>query len=208
MKNRLLVLVIALCSLFSTYAQKDVTQFMGIPVDGSKKEMIKALKDKGFKKNPDSKNTLIGMFNGTKVVLDVHEQKNKVYRIIIRSAIPMSLSNAVNRFNHLCEKFENSNKYISINDWSIPSIEAAESAKEEYQAVFFQYPSEIGDSILRKQTFYDYVTQNIDQMYKNEISEEARGEKIEELYLKNMKELCEKKRVWFTLKKYNQIPEY
>lgn len=32
----------------SLYAQKDVTQFLGIPVDGSKSEMIKNLKQKAL----------------------------------------------------------------------------------------------------------------------------------------------------------------
>ena len=33
------------------YAQKDVTQFLGIPVDGSKSEMIQKLKAKGYRYN-------------------------------------------------------------------------------------------------------------------------------------------------------------
>lgn len=31
------------------FAQKDVTQFLGIPVDGTKTEMVQKLKAKGFK---------------------------------------------------------------------------------------------------------------------------------------------------------------
>ena len=30
------------------YAQSDVTKFLGIPVDGFKPDMIRALKEKGF----------------------------------------------------------------------------------------------------------------------------------------------------------------
>jgi hypothetical protein len=53
----LLILPIAL------YAQKDVTQFLGIPVDGNKSEMIQKLKDKGFTINPHEEDVLAGEFN-------------------------------------------------------------------------------------------------------------------------------------------------
>lgn len=67
----------------SLYAQKDVTQFLGIPVDGYKPEMIKKLKDKGFTISPYNKDVLVGEFNGTKVNIHVVTNNNKVYRIMV-----------------------------------------------------------------------------------------------------------------------------
>ena len=49
------------------FAQKDVTQFLGIPVDGYKVEMIEKLKSKGFTISPTDKDILVGQFNGTSV---------------------------------------------------------------------------------------------------------------------------------------------
>ena len=55
----LLVLMFAV----TMQAQKDVTTFLGIPVDGSKSEMVAALKSKGFRYDSNS-GFLVGDFNG------------------------------------------------------------------------------------------------------------------------------------------------
>ena len=43
-----LITVFALVLATMTFAQKDVTKFLGIPVDGTKAEMMQKLKAKGF----------------------------------------------------------------------------------------------------------------------------------------------------------------
>lgn len=48
------------------HAQQDVTQFLGIPIDGSKTEMIRKLKEKGYRNDPTT-DALVGEFNGAKV---------------------------------------------------------------------------------------------------------------------------------------------
>ena len=55
------------------FAQKDVTQFLGIPVDGTKTEMVQKLKAKGFKYN-STYDWLEGEFNGREVVLLIATQ--------------------------------------------------------------------------------------------------------------------------------------
>ena len=47
MKKVLTVLALLMFSV-AVYAQKDVTKFLGIPVDGTKSAMIQKLKAKGF----------------------------------------------------------------------------------------------------------------------------------------------------------------
>ena len=49
------------------YGQKDVTQFIDIPVDGFKPEMIKKLKSKGYTVIQGSEDMFKGEFNGTDV---------------------------------------------------------------------------------------------------------------------------------------------
>ena len=48
MKRLLLFAITIVMSSLSMYAQSDVTKFLGIPVDGFKPDMIRALKEKGF----------------------------------------------------------------------------------------------------------------------------------------------------------------
>ena len=47
MKKLLSITMLLISSLF-IYAQQDVTKFLGIPVDGSKSDMIQKLKAKGY----------------------------------------------------------------------------------------------------------------------------------------------------------------
>ena len=46
--KRLILLVVLCFHVFVLLAQQDVTTFLGIPVDGTKSEMIEKLKEKGF----------------------------------------------------------------------------------------------------------------------------------------------------------------
>ncbi len=61
----------------AAWAQKDVTQFLGIPVDGSKSEMIRKLKAKGFTSDPYKSDLLKGEFNGRDVEIHVVTNNNK-----------------------------------------------------------------------------------------------------------------------------------
>ena len=46
--KKIVFFIVLLTITISTIAQKDVSKFMGIPIDGFKPEMIKKLKEKGF----------------------------------------------------------------------------------------------------------------------------------------------------------------
>ena len=58
MKKTLSILFLLMLSISVCAQQKDVTRFLGIPVDGSKSEMIRKLKAKGFESNPYDKEVL------------------------------------------------------------------------------------------------------------------------------------------------------
>ena len=60
-----------LISSIVIYAQEDVTKFLGIPVDGSKSEMIQKLKAKGYTSSQHNKDILVGEFNGTDVNIHI-----------------------------------------------------------------------------------------------------------------------------------------
>lgn len=97
-------LLITLMTL-TTYAQKDVTKFLGIPVDGTKASMIQKLKAKGFKSSYYDKDILEGQFNGTNVYVNVITNRDKVWRIAIVDAYSCDWKEIVSRYNMLLTQF-------------------------------------------------------------------------------------------------------
>lgn len=126
------------------FAQKDVTKFLGIPVDGTKSEMTQKLKAKGFVTSAIDKEILEGEFNGTQVYVGVVTTNNKVSRIMVSDATKINETDIKIRFNRLCEQFKNNKKYISFDDQDIPEDENISYEmtinKKRYQAVFYQDP--------------------------------------------------------------------
>ena len=128
----------------AVYAQqeKTVTQFLGIPVDGSKTEMIRKLQAKGFQKSEIG--DLEGEFNGQDVYISVVTNNNKVYRIMVQDQIPKNESSIKIRFNTLCSQFANNPKYISLQDYTILESEdigyEIRVNKKRYEADYFQRP--------------------------------------------------------------------
>lgn len=144
MKRTIFTLLIAMLSI-TAIAQNDVTKFLGIPVDGTKTEMIRQLKAKGFTPSPYDNDVLTGEFNGNNVIISIQTVNNKVWRIIVADEASTTETNIRIRYNNLCEQFKNSSKYVtSSSDQTIPesediSIEMSVNSKQ-YQALFFQRP--------------------------------------------------------------------
>lgn len=131
-----------LCMSSALYAQNDVTKFLGIPVDGSKSEMIRQLKEKGFTTSPYESDVLEGEFNGADVNIYIATTRNKVSRIMVADKSRSDESQIKIRFNTLCKQFENNQKYIGLENQAIPedddiSYEMTVHNKE-YQAAFYQ----------------------------------------------------------------------
>ncbi len=126
----------------AVYAQqeKEVTRFLGIPVDGSKTEMIKKLQAKGFQKSEIG--DLEGEFNGKDVYIFVKTNNNKVYRIVVMDKNQIDETNIKIRFNKLCSQFANNPKYISLQDFTIPESEDISYEmsvnNKRYEAVYCQ----------------------------------------------------------------------
>lgn len=105
----------ALVLIFSVIAnaqQKEVTKFLGIPVDGTKSAMIEKLKAKGFVYSAKQQ-CLKGEFNGTNVNVYVVTRNNKVWRIMVSDEYTMSETDIKIRFNKLCNLFDNNKKYAN-----------------------------------------------------------------------------------------------
>ena len=166
MKKLLSLVLLLACSAVS-YAQNEVTQFLGIPVDGSKSEMIQKLKAKGFQYNSEL-DRLEGEFNGRNSHIHVVTNNNKVYRIMVTDAIGSDESDIKIRFNTLCRQFENNPKYEPMidKDQSIPDDEdlsyEIKVNKKRYEAGFYQIPAPLDTVAIyneSKQSLLDKYTQ-------------------------------------------------
>ena len=141
--KRLFALVVLLFVSEALFAQRDVTRFLGIPVDGTKSEMIRQLKEKGFVYD-SSDDVLKGEFNGQDVYVSVVTNNNKVYRIMVRDVYTKNETDIKIRFNKLCNQFANNKKYIPITDedYTLPESEKISHEilvnKKRYEAAYFQ----------------------------------------------------------------------
>lgn len=145
-----LILFVAVCILFgagNVMAQQnktEVTKFLGIPVDGTKNQMIQKIKAKGFTYN-QKQDRLKGKFNGRDVYVSVVTNKNKVWRIMVQDVVPSSETNIKIRFNELCRQFAENEKYVPQNLTGNYEIESEEDISynitvrnKRYEAAYFQ----------------------------------------------------------------------
>lgn len=126
-----------------SFAQDCVTKFMGIPVDGTKKEMFSALEKKGFKKVDGD--MLVGEFNGKESLISIETYKGKVSSIVVSYDANSGLldeSMARMTFNTLFLNFSNNPKYVYYLGKMILDGEDVELEmlinKKTYNACFFQ----------------------------------------------------------------------
>lgn len=207
MKN---LLTVVMLFVFSTalYAQKDVTKFLGIPVDGTKTAMIQKLKAKGFTPSTWDKNILEGEFNGFDVNVHIVTNNNKVWRIMLADKITQDETGIKIRFNELCRQFKNNKKYVSFDDYTLSEDEKISYEmtvnNKRYEAVYYQQP-EITDSI----AFANEVQSTLLSKYTEEQlanpSEEMKQEVLEATF-SYMMDLYSKKAVWFMINE--QFGEY
>ena len=113
--KKLLSFVIGMFVMYSfVFGQSEGTlKFLGIPVDGSKSEIVAALKSKGFEYDSES-DFLIGDFNGKKSHIGIVENHGKVYRVVVFDADTYDAGEIRIRFNNLIHQFENNDKYYYI----------------------------------------------------------------------------------------------
>ena len=142
--KRFFSIIITLSLTFSLFAQKDVTTFLGIPVDGYKSEMREKLIAKGFTpKRVSGQECFEGEFNGTDVRLYIAMNKDKVYRIMVSDVSVQNETDIRIRFNNLVRQFKrNARYYDSDTDYTIQEDEDISYQmtvkSKRYEAVFYQ----------------------------------------------------------------------
>ena len=205
MKKSIAGIIMALVTICAAYAQKDVTQFLGIPIDGSKSAMIQKLKAKGFRANSYNKDVLEGTFNGTDVNLHIVTNGDKVCRIMLCDANPVDERSIQIRFNNLCRQFEKNSKYMSLGNELIPDDEDISyeiSVKNKrYEAIFYQRPAELSDTTLLREKLMPIILERYTAEELENPTEETQNA-LMKMSFDYMMYLCLKKPVWFMISEY------
>lgn len=143
--KKILSLAFLLMFSLSIFAQRQVTKFLGIPVDGSRTAMIQKLKAKGFRYNSYVK-ALEGKFNGTNVWISVQANKNKVWRIIVTYKNSLDKEQIKIQYNRLINQFSNNPRYKVLDAEELTDKDDIDYEvginKKQYQAVFCQLPDD------------------------------------------------------------------
>ncbi len=186
----------------TAYAQKDVTKFLGIPVDGTKAEMIQKLKSKGFKSSYYDKDILEGQFNGADVNVHIVTNGNKVYRIMVADKTSRDETNIRIRFNRLCQQFEINSKYTSFTEnQSISDNEDIDYNilvhKKRYQAAYFQQPEAMDTIAIRNELTNLYLSKYTQEQLENPTS--AIKADCENITMDYIYDIISKKSVWFMI---------
>ena len=206
MKAKLLLLISLLLPL-TMFAQKDVTTFLGIPIDGYKSEMKKKLISKGFTpRTLDGNEYFEGEFNGTDVHVYLATNNNKVYRIMLCDANTMDEANIKVRFNKLVGQFERNKRYSGRENQTISEDEDIlyEMAVRNkiYEAVFYQKPdtTKIDFEAIRLDIKKDFSDRYTEEQLKNP-SEELQNEIMTAALMKTL-DFATKKPVWFRIERH------
>ena len=207
--KRLLFIVLAMIATITSFAQqKDVTSFLGIPVDGTVLSMKQKLVSKGFvPKKVGTNEFLEGEFNGCNVNVYIRTNNNKVYRIMVADKNTVDEAQIKIRFNNLVSQFENNKRYTSLDKYTLSDEENISYEmtvnKKNYDALFYQVPNmEKADTLaLQKKVLSELLSKYTVAELKNP-SEEITKE-IQNTAIKIGTELMLMKPVWFKIVRVN-----
>lgn len=186
------------------YAQKDVTTFLGIPIDGYKSEMKQKLISKGYiPKKIGDKEYLEGEFNGVDVHIYIVTNKNKVYRIMICDTNTRSEADIKIRFNKLVSQFKNNKRYTALEDYTLSESEDISFEmnvhKKNYDALFYQLPNmEKMDTLAMQELIRNEILKKYSPEQLENPTEEITQE-IQSIAMRIGTDLIFKKSVWFRI---------
>lgn len=218
-----LILFVAVCILLgagNVMAQQnknktEVTKFLGIPVDGTKNQMIQKIKAKGFTYN-QKQDRLKGKFNGRDVYVSVVTNKNKVWRIMVQDVVPSSETDIKIRFNELCRQFSENEKYLAQNLTGNYEIESDENISynitvrnKRYQAGYFQMTEKDKEFLQDTIGLMNAVNPIIHSKYTQEELDNPTEEITQDVYniaadyiIENLYERVKNRSVWFLINEF------
>ena len=202
--KRLLFIVLAMIATITSFAQqKDVTSFLGIPVDGTVLSMKQKLVSKGFvPKKVGTNEFLEGEFNGTDVRVYIVTNNNKVYRIMVADNFTVDEAQIKIRFNNLVSQFENNKRYFPLDKYTLSDEEDISYEmtvhNKNYDAYFYQVPDmEKADTFFEEKVRNELLSKYTEAELKNP-SEEISKE-ITNTAIKIGTERMLMKPVWFKI---------
>ena len=197
--------VLAMMIVFAASSQRNVTKFLGIPIDGTKSAMIQKLKAKGFTYDA-SKDVLSGEFNGCDVNLYVVTNNDKVYRIMVVDAVGSTEGQIKVRFNTLCKQFEKNNKYVPadfVGDYAINEDEDLSYEigihEKRYEAAYFQYTEADQDTTGLAEWALNRILEKYTQEELDNMSEEEGQLVTLQIASEYVLEKIANKSVWFMI---------
>lgn len=203
MKRLILSLIIAVCAI-NTFAQNDVTTFLGIPIDGYKSEMKQKLIAKGYVPQKVGDNEYLeGEFNGTDVHIYIATNNNKVYRLMICDAKTRSEADIKIRFNRLVDQFENNKRYTSLDKYTLSDDEDISYEmtvhKKNYDALFYQNPDmqKVDTLAMQQQVRTELLKKYSEEQLQNPTEE--MNDEVQKIAVKMGMDMLFKKPVWFRI---------
>lgn len=135
----------------------DVTRFLGIPVDGTRAEMVNKLLEKGFTSVPGT-DMLEGEFNGKDVYVNVQTNNRKVWRIGVLYKSECDETQIKINFNNLCYQFEANDKYLGGSSQTISEDEKIGYEilvnKKRYEASYLQKSQSGGNADMNRLVWF------------------------------------------------------
>lgn len=113
-----LSIVLMTMSVFAQTSDNNTLKFLGIPVDGTKANMIAKLKEKGFTYNA-SADVLRGKFNGLESDIFISTNYGKVDRIVVVDRYGYDEAGIKARYNNLVSQMDKNQKYFSLIEYTI-----------------------------------------------------------------------------------------
>ena len=163
--KKLITTSLVLFIVTAVFAQEPaIFSFMGVPVDGSRSEVIVALKDKGFVY--DAKNDMLsGKFNGQQSMILINENHGKVYRIIAATENPTYTEAEIRiAYNNLISQFRDNPKY----DENEPNELISETEDISYEMIVH---NKLYDAIFVFNPTYNWTPEDWDKARENIKSE-------------------------------------
>jgi hypothetical protein len=202
--KKVLLLALLFVSVFA-FGQKDVTKFLGIPVDGTKAAMKQKLIAKGYTPRTDMEGNeyLEGEFNGTNVNIHIVTNNNKVYRIMVTDKNVLDEANIRIRFNKLVSQFKENKRYVSMGNYTLPESEDISYEmmvhNKVYEAAFYQAPDmQQFDTLAFRQMAYNEMLKNYTEEQMMNPTEEIEKE-WSRIVTEKTFDYIEKKLVWFRI---------
>lgn len=177
MRQLFLIIGITLISVLLK-AENYPTKFLGIPIDGTKQEMIKKLEEKGFLYEEET-DWLTGEFNGKDVIIKIRTNNRKVYCVSVIYRYFYTSDEVKEAYNILLQQFKENEHYIPFNlgQEPIPIDENIDYEMREhnkiYCAGFLQITHEADSSLVYNDSFKDCTNKLIDLIPHEKLGDET-----------------------------------